>query len=400
MKSSSNSYLLVIFLFMIFALISCSDSVTDDTPAIPDPEPEPEIPDVATCLESGTEADINALLVGEGAKVELCAGSVFEISNRIEINANGQQIYTQDKPTDDTRAVLRLVSTRESTVVIMRDFDNAELSHLIIDGNRPELGYGGGDALIYAGGSSFGQIIRHLDIIEPRSWSALQIIQGHPAPEPPCRGAIVENNVIGPAGQYDGTWSDGISLACRNSIVRNNVIFDATDGGIVIFDSPGSLIEGNLIQAKTRTMLGGINMVDYGPYEGDYTETTVKNNIIEAVGDVIRIGIGMGTRVWVCVDRDYDLILRGAIVTNNILSGDYFQYGFIVDGVVDWTVTDNISEATHSGVPTVDCHGKVASPPAAFMIHPARATGTFQPEFEEADIELALWAIIDPIPGE
>ncbi|TVP99208.1 MAG: right-handed parallel beta-helix repeat-containing protein [Balneolaceae bacterium] len=393
-----------IYLFLLacitgfYFLASCSNSVTDDPPPIPDPEPE--IPDVATCLESGTDADINALLTGEGAKVELCAGAVFEISNRIAINAKGQEIYTQGKPTDGTRAVLRLVSTGESTAVMMRDFDNAVLSHVIVDGNRPELGYGGGDALIYAGGSSFGQIIRNVDIIEPRSWSALQIIQGHPAPEPPCRGAIVENNVIGPAGRYDGTWSDGISLACRSSIVRNNTITDTTDGGIVIFDSPGSLIEGNLIRAVTQPMLGGINMVDYGPYEGDYTDTIVSDNIIEAAGDVIRIGIGMGVRVWVCVERDFGLTLKGAIVKNNILRGDYFQYGFIVDGVENWTVTGNISEATHSGVPAHDCYGTVASPPAAFMIHSARAEGTFQPEFEEADIELALWAIVDPVPGE
>lgn len=91
--------------------------------------------------------------------------------------------------------------------------------------------------------------------------------------------AVVSNNVIGPAGQSYGTGpiADGISLACENSIVQDNELFgelslvalsfpppptsrsrpppsypiltDITDGGIVIFSAPGSLISGNTITA-------------------------------------------------------------------------------------------------------------------------------------------------------
>ncbi len=352
------------------------------------------------CLESGTEKDIQRLLNGEGAKVELCPNSVFEISKRVEINARGQEIYTKGKPTDNTRATLRLASKDESVAIQMRDYDNVVLAHVIVDGNRVKLGQESntsrrGQGLIWAGGYSKGQVVRYVDIREPRSFAALHIIQGH-SDSQPCTGALIENNNIGPAGRYkENAWADGIALACKNTIVRNNTITDATDGGIVVFGAPGSRIENNLIQAVTRPLLGGINMVDYDPYDGDYTGTIVSNNIIDAKGDVIRIGLAMGTHPWWCA-RYTSETNRGATVENNTLRGKFMQYGFIVDGVDGWTVANNVSEATHSGIPSVGCHGKVASPPEAFMFNPDRSKGKFQNEFKRTYLDLALWAIPEP----
>ncbi len=357
-------------------------------------------PTADPCIPSGSQEQINAALRGPGSAAVLCQGAVFELTAPVVINADGQQIYTQGLPVDERRATLRIVSPDISTAIIMRDYNDVTLSHVIVDGNRPALGYRPGDALIYAGGSSSGQVIRGLKIMEPRSWSALHVIQGHPSPAPPCSNALIENNEIGPAGYSDETWADGISLACTNSIVRNNLIVDATDGGIVIFGAPGSLIEGNTIRAETRTLLGGINMVDFDPYEGNYSGTVVKNNVIDASGAVIRIGLGMGIYVWGCWPAETDKILYGASVTDNILRGAKMQYGFAVDGVRDWTVTGNISEAVHAGVPSVNCNGIVASTPADFQFNPNRAQGNFQPEFQPARLDLALWAIVSPRPGE
>ena len=58
-----------------------------------------------------------------------------------------------------------------------------------------------------------------------------------------------------------GLWADGISLSCASSLVQGNTVTDATDGGIVIFGSPGSTITGNTITASTQTLMGGINIV-------------------------------------------------------------------------------------------------------------------------------------------
>lgn len=353
----------------------------------PSPTPRP-------CISEGDQTYINARLRAANDVAVLCPGAVIELTGPVVFTADGQQVYTEGLPADDTRAVLRIASPDLSNAVYMRDFNNAVLSHVVVDGNRPALGYKGGDALIYAGGSSTGQVIRHVRIIEPRSWSALQLIQGHPAPEPPCTNALVENNEIGPAGQSDGTWSDGISLGCTNTIVRNNLIVDATDGGIVIFSAPGSIIEGNTIRAETRILLGGINMVDYiEPYNGDYTGTIVRNNIIDAQGAVIRIGLGMGIRVWGCWPPTEDRVLFGGQVLGNILRGENMQYGFAISGVKDWTVLDNRDESTHVGKATRDCFGKIAANPAGFQFDPKRSQGTFQPEFSEATLDLALMAV-------
>jgi hypothetical protein len=254
--------------------------------------------------------------------------------------------------------------------------------------------------LIYAGGYSDGQIIRENRIMRTRSWSSLHLIEGN-GPGQPCTGALVEDNEIGPAGSSDDMqWADGISLACTNSIVRHNAITDATDGAIVVFGAVGSLIERNTIRAETRTLLGGINMVDEGPYGGSYAGTIVKDNVIVASGAVIRIGLGMGPRVWGCLAADAagDTI-TGGTVTDNTLRGAKMQYGYAIDGVSDWTVTGNVDQATHSGHPSVDCNGRLASRPAGFLYAPAQAQGVFQTDFVSGRLDLALWAVDAPRPG-
>jgi hypothetical protein len=362
----------------------------------------PDVPTAAPpCLESGDQNTINAKLRGPGSAAILCPGALFELTGPVVFSAERQEIYTQGLPADDTRATLRIVSPDLTTAVMMRDYNAAVLSNLIVDGNRTNLGPKGGEALIYAGGYSDGQIIRGSRIMDTRSWSALQLIEGH-SDSQRCQNALVEDNQVGPAGTSDNMlWADGISLACANSIVRNNVVTDATDGGIVIFGAPGSLIEGNMVRAETRTLLGGIHMVAEGPYDGKYTGTIVRDNIIDASGAVIRIGLGMGPRVWLCLPpNEVGHVISGGTVTGNTLRGEHMQYGFIVDGVREWTVTGNIDEAAHTGTPSVDCAGVIASPPAGFLYNPARSDGTFQPEFRAAQLDLALWAIVSPRPGE
>ena len=163
------------------------------------------------CLVSGDQNDINARLRSFGDVAVLCQGAVFELTAPVMINADSQQIYTEGLPVDERRAVLRIVSTEVTTAVFMRDYSDTLLASVIIDGNRPNLGYKDGHALVYAGGYSSGQIFRALKIMEPRSWSALHLIE-------PCSDALIEDNEIGPAGNPDGTWADGISLACTDSV--------------------------------------------------------------------------------------------------------------------------------------------------------------------------------------
>ena len=395
-----------LWILLLFFVVSCSISYTSAPEPTETPEPtltlEPTetsqptltpLPTQESCLAGGDQNTINARLKVGGSEAVLCQGAVFELTGPVIINSARQKIFTEDYPEDDLRAVLRIVSADVTTAILMRDFDDVVISHIVIEGNRPELGYKEGDALVYAGGYSKGQVFRAVKITEPRSWSALHLIE-------PCTEALVEDSEIGPAGMSDYTWADGISLACTNSIIRNNLIVDATDGAIVIFAATGSLIENNIIRAETRTLLGGIHMVEPELYEGNFTGTIVQNNIIEASGAVIRIAMPMGPRVWLCLDEGETIPTPyGGTVINNILRGDYMQYGFAVDGVRNWTVMDNIDESNHIGTPTIHCRGQVPSKPSGFQYYRPRAEGSFQPEFEEAFLELAIGAIVDPQPG-
>ena len=379
---------LLLILTLLF-VVSCKNSST----SIPEPTLTP-LPTQEPCLAGGDQNTINARLKSSDSEAVLCQGAVFELTGPVIINSARQKIYTEGYPEDDLRAVLRIVSADVTTAIQMWDADDVVISHIIIDGNRPNLGYKEGEALVYAGGYSSGQVIRAVKITEPRSWSALHLIE-------PCTDALVEDSEIGPAGMSDYTWADGISLACTNSIIRNNLIVDATDGAIVIFAATGSIIENNTIRAETRTLLGGIHLVEPNLYDGNFTGTIVQNNIIEATGAVIRIAVPMGPRVWLCLDEGETIPTPyGGTVINNILRGDKMQYGFAVDGVRSWTVMDNIDESTHIGTPTVHCRGQIASKPSGFQYYLPRADGEFQQEFQEAYVELALLAIVDPLPGE
>ncbi len=383
----------VFVLVVAFVLAGCAGSMPTQPPTA--------LPAELPCIPSGDQDAINSRLQAEGDAAVLCPGAVFELTSPVVISAARQSIHTQGFPRDDTRATLRIAAPDLTTAVLMRDHNGAVLSNVIIDGARTSLKIMPGWPLVYAGGYSDGQIIRDNKIMNPRTWTSLLLIEG-PSADQPCQNALVEGNEIGPAGtSATDDWADGISLACTRSTVRGNVITDATNSGIVVFGALGSLIENNTVRAETQTLLGGIKMGDYISYEGDYSGTIVRNNVIDASGAVIRIGLGMGSRVWVCVSPDLVAPpLTGGTVTGNVLRGDKMQYGFAVDGVSNWTVTDNIDEARHSGTPSVDCNGQVASPPAGFLYNPVHAQGVFQPEFTQGPLDLALWAIVAPEPGQ
>jgi hypothetical protein len=125
-------------------------SIITATP-VPRPNPLP-------CIPQGSQDEINARLREPGDEAVLCPGALIELSSPVVFSAAVQQIYTEGYPVDDRRAFLCIVSPDVTTAVKMRDFDGAIQSHIVVDGNRPNLGHKGGDALIYAGGSSNGQM--------------------------------------------------------------------------------------------------------------------------------------------------------------------------------------------------------------------------------------------------
>ncbi len=144
------------------------------------------------------------------------------------------------------------------------------------------------------GGANSNQLIEYVHSYDTRSWSCLHVSEGKFL----CNNVVVQNNDIGPCGSDQFMqWADGISVSCRSAVVRGNTVTDPTDGGIVIFGSPRTLVENNIIQVKnvSRTFLhrftgalspgqlialGGINMVDVQPWGGNYAGTVVRDNTI------------------------------------------------------------------------------------------------------------------------
>lgn len=350
----------------------------------------------ASCIGSGDTAGITAALSGQGAAAVLCPGAVFNLTGPITFTAANQQIYTQGLPTGSTRATLVVTGSTQSAAIEGSNKSGITVENVQINGNRPALGrIASGSALIEIGGNATGQTVQHVYAYETRGWSTIHIGEGAVTNSTPtCQNAKILNNTIAEAGtgSPSGTWSDGISLACGTTEVEGNAVNDATDGGIVIFGAPGSTISGNTITALAQTELGGINMVDYGPLNGNYTGTVVKNNVIDGKSAFIKVGIAMGPRVWSCATgTNY-----GASVTGNTIEGENVGYGYVVNGVANWTVTGNSDTARHVGVAAGACGGTTAAPAPYLADTAAASSSTLQSQFVSSTHVEYLLGVSEP----
>ncbi len=91
-----------------------------------------------------------------------------------------------------------------------------------------------------------------------------------------------------------------------------------------------------------------------------------------------------------------EIVSRGAVVTDNILRGEHMGYGYVVAGVVDWTVTGNVDDSTHEPVVREQsCFERPVAPPSGFQLVENISEGTFQDEFENAVLGYGgeLWPI-------
>ncbi|CAK9781012.1 hypothetical protein CC85DRAFT_269460 [Cutaneotrichosporon oleaginosum] len=364
------------------------------------------------CLPSGDERPINEALSrgGAGATVTLCPGSVHHLYAPIHFTAPRQTLTTSGQVVGHDRAMI-IVQGEEQSVAICGDCpgcDYLTVSDVIIDGNRPQLlRIPKGEALIEMGNAD-GHRVTGCRLYEPRGWSALHIREGD---RKQCRRAHIDNNVIGPCGEewdeeYDGfvekepVWgnprADGISLACKESVVEHNVVFDTTDGAIVIFGSAGSEVHSNHVYSRTRVVLGGINLVDYEPWDGDYSGTRVHDNKIMAPSGFLKVGIVIGPSSW---SDDTDTSVFGGTVVDNTFSGQRFGYAMVVSSARDFTVLRNavLPGSEFIGVPGVTCPTAPENgPPQAFLINRGSAHGTFQPEFANGEVQHII--CINPPP--
>jgi len=265
------------------------------------------------------------------------------------------------------------------------------------------------------GGDNEKQVIEYVRSFDPRSWSCLHIAEGPFT----CDGVIIQNNDIGPCGSdVFQEWADGISVSCKNAIVRDNMIQGATDGGIVLFGAPGTQVFNNTIWILNHTLLGGINLVDYDPWKGNYTGTIVRNNTIlggfatdEPDNDpkgvnfehaVIKIGIAIGPRTWFG-DRYGDNKSVGGVVRDNQLSGA-FSYGIAITSSENFQVQNNVMVGNTSFIGARGPHCKDSDnvpTPAPFIVDPSTThSSSLQSDFQSINDGDSLTCVLPPNGGD
>lgn len=191
------------------------------------------IPRQSSCISTGTQATINSLFSSGGANtvVRLCPGVTIPINAPIVFTAPGQELSTQGYPTDSTRATILIQLGSTVTSAIRGNWqNNVKVLNIQVDGNRPNAGYLGGDALLEMGGGTEGQTVSHSVIKNTRSWSCLHLI-GSGQDNNPCRSATVTFNEVGPCGHEgtdpatgNGLWADGLSIECMDTVVSDNTV--------------------------------------------------------------------------------------------------------------------------------------------------------------------------------
>ncbi|KAJ9103736.1 hypothetical protein QFC21_002196 [Naganishia friedmannii] len=360
------------------------------------------------CIPSGraTEVLINERfrIGGPRTTVTLCPGSIHRLQAPIEFTAQGQVLTTQGNVQGWKRAML-LVEGEDQSMAIKADCSNCHsitIRSLIVDGNRPLLlRVPKGEALVEMGNAE-AQVIQDCRLLEPREgdWKS-------------CRGGIIKNNVIGPAGEewdeeYDGSEdpeprfgnprADGISLACKDSTVSGNTVFDTTDGAIVLFGSSGSQVNDNLVYARTRMVMGGINMVDYDPWEGDYTGVRVHGNTVSGFGGYIKGAINIGQACWT---DNTEIVVHGGEVSGNTIEGEGIGYGITVAGAKGVVVMDNKSTAKYGGVRGRECpKAPENAEPCPFLINRGSSEGVFQDEFVNGEVQHGEHSALEQAKGQ
>ncbi|KAI0268151.1 pectin lyase fold/virulence factor [Gloeopeniophorella convolvens] len=378
-------------------------------------------PDPANTITDRLNFALNSS--GSGFILQLCPNTLYMIQAPILFAAPNQEISTLGYPTDDSRATLVVSGpvsngTGHTTAIdgTCANCDGVRLRNIQINGTRAGAPPTAGGANIEMGGANSNQLIEYVHSYDPRGWSCLHIAEGGLV----CNNATVQNNDIGPCGSdVFQQWADGISISCRAAVVRNNLVNNPTDGGVVLFGSPGSLVENNTIWVVNNTLLGGINMVDVTPWGGDYTGTIVRNNTIIGgfatdsdsatqvdganVDDVIvKIGIAIGPQAWFNDFFGANVSFSGTVL-NNQLTGA-FGYGIAVTSARNFTVEGNIlfGNTSFIGSRGPNCSASDPTPtPAAFVIDQINVTSTtVQAEFQAVQDANGLTCVQPPDGGD
>ncbi|CAE6536695.1 unnamed protein product [Rhizoctonia solani] len=341
--------------------------------------------------------------LGPNSTLYLPRGSRWEVETMISMHPF-QELATEGYPTaEQEMAWLEAREECHGHLIFAFGKSGTRIRNILLEGNREKFGHDpDGKCMIILGDvNTCNQVVDRCIIRNPRHWSCLQAFEG-------STNIRITNNFIGPAGYgadvVDGKWADGISFSASDGLVAGNQILDATDGAIVIFGAPGSLITSNTVINRHRLCLGGLNMVDYNPYKGNYKFTRVINNTVRTEGAYIKVGVGMGPSILGKANADN--IQEGGIVMHNLIeSRDVghgkggLGYGYAVGSdIANWTCIANVSApgVEYFGDTSASLPELIATPTAFVRDGPAEARGHLQPEFVPGHIECLFRITSEP----
>ncbi|KAF8157596.1 hypothetical protein BJ912DRAFT_1026853 [Pholiota molesta] len=264
---------------------------------------------------------LNALLQngGDGYVLQLCPNAVYLIQAPILFAHPNQEISTQGYPTTDARAVLAVSGPVQNgqghTTAVdgtCATCSGVKLRNIQIDGTRQGAPPTNGGGNIEMGGANQNQLVEYVHSYDPRGWTCLHVAEGPLT----CDGIVIQNNDIGPCGSDAfQEWADGISVSCRNATVRNNMVEGPTDGGIVLFGSPGTQVYNNTIWITN----------------GNSTDTK-GTNFENAL-------INHWPRTWFGTKYGNDTNQGGTVLNNQLTGG--FSYGIAITSAANFTVQGN-----------------------------------------------------------
>jgi hypothetical protein len=126
-------------------------------------------------------------------------------------------------------------------------------------------------------------------------------------------------------------------------------------------------------------------MVDYDPWEGDYTGVRVHGNTVSGLGGYIKGAINIGQACWT---DNTEIVVHGGEVSGNTIEGEGIGYGITVAGAKGVVVKDNKSTAKYGGVRGRECpKAPENAEPCPFLINRGSSEGVFQKEFVNGEVQ-------------
>ncbi|KAF9025901.1 hypothetical protein BDZ89DRAFT_1161558 [Hymenopellis radicata] len=383
-----------------------------------------ESPDPANTVTDRLNTLLNSS--GPGYILRLCPSKQYLIQAPLVFTWPNQEISTLGYPTDDTRALLvvngPVADGKGHTTAIEGNCatcSGIKIRNLQIDGTRQGASSTSGGGNIEIGGSNSDQLVEYVKTFDPRSWSCLHVAEGALS----CNNVTIQNNDIGPCGSDSfEEWADGISYSCMNGIVRNNIVLGSTDGAIVLFGAPGTQVYNNTIAAVNQTLLGGINMVDYDPWNANFTGVVVRDNTIlggfatdlaaegHTKGEnndhvITKIGIAIGPRTWFGSRYETNVSLSGTVIDNSFSGA--FSYAIALTSAKNFTVTGNtlFGNTSFIGSPGPNCSDTDIPPTPQPFVMTANVTAdgggsTVQAGFDVVSNGDALTCVLPPDGGD